>query len=635
MLLRLAQGAWPPLTPLESRVQTFKETLQQDQLRPDTIRQYLDQARLFLAYLERQQLLLEHATPRDLEGFITERLRIYRRQYGHLPRRLVRWRCEYTKAIHRLLRATHEQWPPPSCGDTDLQQFQTHLTERGLDPSYIQDYLCHARQFVDYLNHKGMSLAAVRLEDVDAYFRVALRIYRRRKPNLPNSLDYWRMISRRAVHSLLRFAQGEWPPGSGPDPILSDFRAHLEKYRYGRAGIPSYMSAARQFLRYLKQKGVSAEAARPVHIESFLETKLDRFKQRYRSLPRHPRQWRTGYTGAIHRLLRMLNPNWPPPEPPANDCERYQREVLDGYGRWLVDVHGLSKETLRKNGDAARVFLHWLGDRADRDSLPRLGLAEIDQYLSWRMPGLRRATRHGVSQCLRSFLRYLHAEKFVAKDLSPLVSGPIMYKFEDIPRAFTEQQVKALLDITRQDKTPTGLRDHAILMLLSTYGLRAGEVVRLRIDDIDWRADRLRIRQSKSGVESFLPLLPPVGEALLNYLRRGRPQTEVREVFLRVRAPHGAFPWGGSLHAIIHRRLKQAGIQVKGRHGAHAFRFARAVSLLNAAVPLKSIGDLLGHRSAESTEIYLRLTTEDLRAISIELPGKGEPCQIGRTKTKR
>jgi len=102
-----------------------------------------------------------------------------------------------------------------------------------------------------------------------------------------------------------------------------------------------------------------------------------------------------------------------------------------------------------------------------------------------------------------------------------------------------------------------------------------------------------------------------------------------------VRAPQGAFPWGGSLHTIIQRRLKQAGVQVKGRHGAHAFRFARAVSLLNADVPLKSIGDLLGHRSAESTEIYLRLATEDLRTISIELPGKGEPCRTGRTKTKR
>ncbi len=552
------------------------------------------------------------------------------------PRRPVRWRCEYTKAIHRLLRHAQEQWPPPSSGDPDIQRFHAHLTERGLDPSYIQDYLCHARQFVEYLNHRGMTLTSIRPEDVEAYFRVALRIYHKRKPNLPNKLEYWRMISRRAVHGLLRFAQGEWPPGSAPDPILADFRAHLENYRYNRLGLPSYMSAARQFLRYLKQQGVSVEAARPAHVEAFIESKLERFKQRHRRLPAHPRQWRTRYAGAIHRLLRMLDPNWPSPEPPANERERFQRELIDGYGRWLVDLQGLSKGTLRKNGDAARVFLQWLGDRAaDHDSLSRIKLLDIDEYLSWRMPGLRRATRHGVSGCLRSFLRYLFAAKLVGANLSARVSGPMMYKFDEIPRAFTEQQVKALLEATRRDKTPTGLRDYAILILLSAYGLRAGEVVRLRVDDIDWRADRLRIRQSKTGVESFLPLLPAVGEALLQYLQHGRPQTEIREVFLRVRAPHGPFPWGGSLHTIIQRRIKQVGIQVKGRHGAHAFRFARAGSLLNAAVPLKSIGDLLGHQSAESTGIYLRLVTKDLRAISIDLPGKGETCQTGRPKTKR
>ena len=635
LLLRLAQGAWPPLTPLESRVQALKERLHREQLRPDTVRQYLEHARLFLSYLERRCVPLEHVTPQDVEAFIFERLRIYRRKHGRSPRRFVRWRCEYTKAIHRLLREAQAQWPPAS-DDPELKRFQEHLMERGLNASYIQDYLSHTRQFLQYLNQRKMTPAAVRPDDVTAYFRVALGIYRQRKPNLPNSLRYWRMISRRAVYGLLRFAQGEWPPGSAPDPILSDFRAHLEEFRYCRIGIPSYMSAARQFVRYLKQQSVSVESARPAHVESFIQAKLDRFKERYRVLPRHPRQWRTRYAGAIHRLLRMVNPEWPPPEPPSNERERFQREVLDGYGRWLIDICGLSKETLLKNGEAARVFLQWLGDRAaNRDSLARIGLAEIDQFLSWRMPGLRRATRHGVSQCLRSFLRYIHAEKLVAKDLVPLVSSPIMYKFDDIPRAFTEQQVKTLLDTAKRDKTPTGLRDHAILMLLSTYGLRAGEVVRLRLEDIDWRTERLRIQQSKSGVESFLPLLPPVGEALLNYLRRGRPQTEIREVFLRVRAPHGAFSRGGSLHTIINRRIKQAGIEVKGRHGAHAFRFTRATSLLNAAVPLKSIGDLLGHRSAESTHIYLRLDTDDLRAISIDLPGKGGTCRIGRPKTKR
>jgi site-specific recombinase XerD len=121
----------------------------------------------------------------------------------------------------------------------------------------------------------------------------------------------------------------------------------------------------------------------------------------------------------------------------------------------------------------------------------------------------------------------------------------------------------------------------------------------------------------------------------LNYLRRGRPQTELGEVFLRVQAPLGPFSSGSSLHTLIQHRIKQAGIQVQGRHGAHAFRFARAVSLLRAGVPMKAIGDLLGHRSATSTQVYLRLATEDLRAISIEVPGKGGPCRTGQTKTGR
>jgi integrase/recombinase XerD len=211
------------------------------------------------------------------------------------------------------------------------------------------------------------------------------------------------------------------------------------------------------------------------------------------------------------------------------------------------------------------MFLHWLGDSSGRDSLPRLCVSEIDRYLSWRMPRLRRATRKGVSQSLRSFLRYLHSNEILAKDLAPLVSGPMLYKFDEIPRAFTKEQVKALLDTTRKDKTPAGLRDHAILMLLATYGLRAGEVVRLRLGDIDCRAGKIHIQQSKTGKELFLPLLPAAGEALLNYLRRGRPQTELREVFLRVQAPLGAFSSDSSLHAVIQHRIKQAGIPLLTR----------------------------------------------------------------------
>ncbi len=466
-----------------------------------------------------------------------------------------------------------------------------------------------------------MSLTSVQPSQVASYLRVALRIYKKHKPNRVKSLRHWRIMSKRAVAALLRFVQGEWPPGARP-PILERFRTELVECGYHQAGIPSYLSAARQFLLYLKQQGTSIEEALPAHLKSFLQLKLERYQRRHRCVPKHPQQWRSSYLGPIHRLLRMAQSQWPPPELPANEAERFQREVADGYGRWLTEVQGLSQETLKKNGAAARLFLRWLGERADRELLGKLSVSDLDAYLEWRLPGLRRATRYGVCQCLRSFLCYLKLAGLIPRDLSSAVCGPIHYQFEEIPRAFSEAQVEKLLAVTRPDRRPAGLRDYAILMLLATYGLRAGEIVRLRLEDIDWRGERLRVRQSKTGVESWLPLMAPVGEALLEYLQHGRPKTAWREVFLRVHAPIGPFKRGGSVDSsVLNCRLQQAGIKTNGRHGSHAFRFARAARLLDAAVPLKTIGDLLGHQSASSTAIYLRLPTEAWRGISLELPG--------------
>jgi site-specific recombinase XerD len=290
------------------------------------------------------------------------------------------------------------------------------------------------------------------------------------------------------------------------------------------------------------------------------------------------------------------------------------------YGRWLTELQGLSTETLRKNGDAARLFLQWLGERARPDALKELTISDIDAFLAWRNPKLRRATRSGVSQCLRSFLRYLYGEALISQDLAKHVPAPSRYRFEDIPCALSAQQVRTLLDVTRRDRGPDGLRDYAILLLIKTYGLRSGEVVRLRLQDIDWRHDQIHIKQSKTHSDLWQPLVPAVGNALLDYLRRGRPDGHWREVFLRSRAPGGPFVCGSSLHSVLDRRLRKAGIRAEGKHGPHALRYARAVELLRASIPLKAIGDLLGHRSAESTEVYLKLATEDLRSIALEVP---------------
>jgi len=633
MLLRLAQGVWPPPTALESRVASFRQTLQKERLRPGSVRQYVEQARLFLTHLERQELGIEHVEPKHVDAFIAECLRIYRKKHGRPPRRLIHWRAEHTKGVHRLLRDERKQWPPPSSADSDLERFEEHLIGRRWKPNFARYYRNRALQFTDYLDERGLCLSTVAPADVKSYLRAGFREYSKRRSSPPNA-QHWLMMNQRAVHALLRFVQGEWPPDSGPPQALVDFRGYLEAHRYSPVVIPSCVSAARQFLLHLKGRGVSVQEARPADVEYFLDTKLERYKERYRRLPRNPQQWRAGYTGPIHRLLRMINPHWPPSEPPRDAQEQFRREVLDGYARWLVDIRGLSQSTLRKNGDAARVFLEWLGTRADRDSLRQLSVQDIDGYLSCRLPRLRRATRHGVAVCLRSFLRYLFAEGLITRDLAPSVSGPILYQFDEIPRAFTREQVEAMLRAAGTDRSPLGLRDHAIPLLLATYGLRAGEVARLCLEDIDWRGERVRVRQSKTGAESHVPLVRPVGEALLKYIRKGRPATNAREVFMCSRAPYAPFRRGSSLYAVVTRRLRQAGIEVLGRHGSHAFRFARAGTLLEAEVPLKTIGDLLGHRSATSTEVYLRLVTDDLRAISLDLPRKEDRCPRGRTLTK-
>jgi integrase len=148
--------------------------------------------------------------------------------------------------------------------------------------------------------------------------------------------------------------------------------------------------------------------------------------------------------------------------------------------------------------------------------------------------------------------------------------------------------------------------------------LRSSEVRNLRLDDIDWRAESIRVRHTKTRACSFLPLMERVGEAVLAYLRSGRPETDAREIFIRTRAPYRKL---GMLASAVRRRLRNAGVKPPGKSGPHIFRHARAVEMLRASVPQKVIGDLLGHRSTESTAPYLKLATEDLRAIALDVPG--------------
>jgi site-specific recombinase XerD len=424
------------------------------------------------------------------------------------------------------------------------------------------------------------------------------------------------------VRRLLRLVHGYWPPDSPPDPSLERFRQHLTEQRFRPGVIPAKISEVRVFLRFLRSRSIVVEAVTPEDIPSYLESRLAEFQRKHKRHPSNLTLWRSERTGPIRRYLQLVRGQWPPEKATAGELDVFRRQLCASYERWLTDVRGLSQATLRKNGHAAKVFLEWLGDRGIPPSLRNLPVADLDAFLAWRNQGLRRATRCGVVHCLRSFLRFLYAEGFIERDLAIAVSRPILYRHENLPSAFTEEQVRRLQDVTRNDQTPLGLRDYAMLLLVVTYGLRAGEVVRLRLEDIDWRHEQIKIKQSKTGADLLLPLMPEVGQAILNYLRQGRPQTSLREFFVKATAPAGAFANGCSLYTIFSRRIRRAGLKPEGKRGPHAIRYARAMSLLRANIPLKSIGDVLGHRSAASTQVYLKLATEDLRSVALAVPGE-------------
>jgi integrase len=193
-----------------------------------------------------------------------------------------------------------------------------------------------------------------------------------------------------------------------------------------------------------------------------------------------------------------------------------------------------------------------------------------------------------------------------------------VYRQEQLPRALPWESVRALLaSIDRT--TALGQRDYAMLLPIATYGLRASEVVALTLDHIDWRRDELRVPRRKVDGVLLLPLTPEVGAALLDYIRRGRPADPSRVVFLRVRPPAGVLKATAVIEVFqAHARRSGLGIPF---HGPHCLRHSLAVRLLREGVSLKAIGDVLGHRGVESTCVYLRLATDDLRDVALDVPG--------------
>jgi integrase/recombinase XerD len=400
--------------------------------------------------------------------------------------------------------------------------------------------------------------------------------------------------------------------------LIAEYRERLVHLQYSPMVVHNYSRNADQFLSYLEGRKIALEQVTPEAVSKYLVLAVRRFRGRHGRAP--AQDWISIPRSGIHGLLKLALKSWPPERIASTAGESLCQNVCNQYRTWLHEERGLARASIDALLWEARKFCTWHCGRADSVGFAGLSSRDIDAYFETLAPGLRRKSLKDVAERLRSFLRNLHRAGHIQADLASRVIAPSLYAYETIPSILSPDQIAAILQSAGKDRSPIGLRDYAILRLLATYGLRAGEIARLQLSDVDWHAETLSIHHTKTGSRTLLPLMDHVGDALLQYLRHGRPKTAaVRTIFIRTRAPYERVSSTG-IYSGVRRRMEAAGVRPVGKRGPHLFRHARAVSMLRASIPRKVIGDVLGHRSTEATIPYLKLATEDLRSVALDVP---------------
>jgi site-specific recombinase XerD len=222
-----------------------------------------------------------------------------------------------------------------------------------------------------------------------------------------------------------------------------------------------------------------------------------------------------------------------------------------------------------------------------------------------------------ITTSLRSFFQFARYRGFITADLAAAVPKVAGWSMTGIPRAIAPVEIRKLLSSIDR-RHPKGRRDYAILLLLARLGMRSGEITCLDLDDIDWNSGSLKVRGK--GRETILPLPREVGHAIVEYLRHGRPPATSRRLFLRSKAPFRGFRDSTVIAGIVRYAIERAGVQ-SPTHGAHQFRHALASQMLRHGSSLKEIGELLGHRSVQTTTIYAKVDIPALRMLALRWPG--------------
>jgi len=283
----------------------------------------------------------------------------------------------------------------------------------------------------------------------------------------------------------------------------------------------------------------------------------------------------------------------------------------------LRDLRGITSQTTQQHLRTASEFLQHLTENDAHFRLADVTSCHVERFITHSGKRLSRGTLQHVVSRMRCFLRYLAMEGKIEQGLESQIDTPRVYRMEQLPRALSWETVCAFLDSIEQE-SPKGLRDYTMFFLITSYGMRSCEIAALTLDDINWRRAEISVHQCKTEHALILPLTDKVGTVLLDYLHNARPNLPYRELFLRARAPAGPLKPTAVTEA-FQAWSRRSGLDIPFQ-GSHCLRHSYAIHLLRQGVSMKSIGDLLGHRTAESTCVYLRFATEELREVALPLP---------------
>jgi site-specific recombinase XerD len=292
------------------------------------------------------------------------------------------------------------------------------------------------------------------------------------------------------------------------------------------------------------------------------------------------------------------------------------KNTLRDYGEYCKERLHLRPSTLDLRTTELTIFLGFMHSQKAR-TLEEIQALDLSDFVSWR-DHLQPKTVSRIVSDIRSFLRFLTMRGILQKDLALELPKIRVPRDATIPSVWEQELLVRLLNAVDRSSAK-GKRDYAILLLACRLGLRVGDIRTLKLDQIHWEDSTIEVMQGKTSIPLRLPLTNEVGEALIDYLKSGRPQSTHREVFLKVNPPFDPF-MGNNLHHIVTYWRLLAGIKFKTaqKRGMHSLRHTLATRLLQKGTPFTTIAEILGHTSLESTRIYAKADVEALRSVSLD-----------------